>query len=370
MKKFYLIALLVFGGALTLLISCKKEFASNVNYGLRPLPGSPKLPSQPYSYPSGNNDLVTLGRVLFYDKNLSADGSVSCASCHRQEYGFADNKAFSTGSNSSQTLRNAHAIVNVNNSRFWDGKAVNYMQAVAVPFQSHLELNMDMNAVCEKLANIPYYQYLFMKALPYCSNTITPNGLEQALGAFLFNIKAENTAYDQAFPPAGSGIQASGSLTQEELNGMAIFNGKGKCNLCHDPTNGFGGNLDQYEDIGLDSVYSDPGRAGITALAVDQGRFHVPSLRNVALTAPYMHDGRFKTLEEVVDFFSNGVKNSPNLSSALSGHPVLTNDSYTTGATFFPIPLNVDEKKNLVAFLKTLTDYSLVNDIRYSDPFK
>jgi cytochrome c peroxidase len=152
---------------------------------------------------------------------------------------------------------------------------------------------------------------------------------------------------------------------------MTVFNGRGKCADCHLATSSFSGNDGQFEDIGLDLVYTDLGRGAITNSFQDNGRFHVPSLKNVALTAPYMHDGRFKTLTDVVNFFSEGIQSSPNLSSALTANPQSNgNGGYYTGGTAVPLGLTATEKSNLVAFLQTLTDNSLVTDVRYSDPFK
>jgi cytochrome c peroxidase len=355
-------------------ISCgKKEWTyPSHSEGLRPAPNSPWLPSKTYDYACVDNDLVTLGRVLFYDKNLSFDRSVSCGSCHQQANGFADTKQFSTGNNGSLTTRNAHAIMNYANSRFWDGKTSDYLQAVAVPLHSHLELNMpDENVLCNRLSGLSYYPYLFKKVHSYYSTDITLLNIELALASFMSNITAPNCKYDLAFPSAQSGLQPTASFTQQELNGMTIFNGKGKCNLCHGAANGFSGNTNQFEDIGLDTIYTDLGRGAVTNLSSDNGRFHVPSLKNISLTAPYMHDGRFKTLNEVVDFFNVGVKNSPNLSSALTSHPTSNpGGSYSTGGTAAPLMLTASEKSDLISFLYTLTDQTQATDIRYSDPFK
>lgn len=335
------------------LFSCikEKDYTYSTNAGLKPTASNPWLPSQPYTYATGDNNYVTLGRVLFYDKNLSLDRSVSCGSCHKQENGFADNKPFSTGYNGLHTTRNAHSIVNTDNSKFWDGRSSSYSDAALVPLQSHVELNMtDLDLLSQRLSALPYYQYL-SKNMYNCNGMMNASLITEALSAFMNNITASNTRYDQSFSSNG---QVSATLSPQELNGLAIFNGKGKCSSCHNPDKGFGGSTNQFEDIGLDASYTDLGRGAITGIVSDQGKFQVPSLKNVALTAPYMHDGRFNTLNEVVDFFSENVKHSPNLSNVL----------------MTPLMLSSSEKSDLVSFLNTLTDNSLVNDVRFSDPFK
>lgn len=321
-----------------------------------------------------------MGRVLFYDKNLSQDNSVACGSCHQQAYGFADNKSFSVGFGSQHTSRNAHSLVNTNDSKFWDGKVPGSggvtpgggdggyggsqsTPILTVPFQSHVELNIqDNNALCTKLSSLSYYPYLFNKA--FQSSTVSVDQIQLAIGSFIATITASNSLYDQS-------VMGAVTLNPQQQAGMAIFNGIGKCADCHIATNSFAGNDGQFEDIGLDLVYGpDKGRGLITGNNSDNGRFHVPSLKNVALSAPYMHDGRFATLAQVVDFFSDSIHSSPNISSALTAHPYNTGNGYSTGGTAVPLGLTATEKSNLVAFLQTLTDNSLVTDVRYSDPFK
>ena len=360
-------------------ISCRKAPYNDYTHseGLKPIPGTPWLPSTPYNYPNAiNNNLITLGRVLFYDKNLSADNSVSCGSCHQQANGFADNKSLSNGYNGLQTIRNAHTLVSTNGSKFWDGRVSSDTSnitpsggggsgygapsqaspIVSVPFQSHVELNMtDENTLCTKLAALSYYPYLFEKA--FQSGSITLSQIEIAIASYIGTITASNSTYDQAYPANGS--NGSITLTQIEQAGMAVFNGKGKCSVCHITNSSFTGGPNQFEDIGLDVVYKDLGRGAITKNPSDNGKFHVPTLKNVALSAPYMHDGRFTTLNQVVDFFSDSIKSSPNLSSVFS-----------SGGTAIRLGLTPYEKSSLIAFLQTLTDKNLVTDIRYSDPFK
>lgn len=338
----------------------------------KPSSTDPILPNPAYNYGNGvNNDLITLGRVLFYDKNLSQDNSVSCGSCHQQAYGFADNKSFSNGFGGLQTSRNAHALINTNDSKFWDGKvngcggySGQSSSLISVPLHSSVELNITNDtAICRKLSGLSYYPYLFNKA--FNSPSVTLSQLEFAIASYIETINASNSRFDQANPSSFSSM-----FTQQEMDGMNVFNGKGGCANCHIAANNFSGNANQFEDIGLDATYKDLGRGAVTGNSGDNGRFHVPSLKNIALTAPYMHDGRFATLSQVVDFFSNGIHASPNLSSAFTARPYqFGNGSYTTGGTPVPLGLSDYEKGALVAFLQTLTDNSLVTDVRYSNPF-
>ncbi|MGZ3867288.1 MAG: cytochrome-c peroxidase [Bacteroidia bacterium] len=379
----------------------------------------PLLPITPYEYPSGNNDLATLGRVLFYDKNLSGDRSVSCGSCHQQQYGFADNKKFSVGAFGFFTERNTHVISRSDNSRFWDGKnqgvfngitttctsststftnttiltqgynvgppdtlisvtttttttcldqliqASVFTNPIKIPFITTGEMNLDVETVKERIAALPYYAELFRKAFPHNTQPVTETNIQAALGTFMDNFVAENSKFDRV--NAGSA-----QFTREESDGLAVFNGKAKCGLCHKSYNNFAGRPGQFEDIGLDAFYTDEGRKKVTNLSSDVGRFHVPPLKNIALTAPYMHDGRFSTLEQVVDFFDNGVQHSANLSSAFSVHPEPDgNGGYVAGGSSYQeLLLTPTEKANLVKFLKTLTDYTLIWDVKLSDPFK
>ncbi|MGZ3863086.1 MAG: cytochrome-c peroxidase [Bacteroidia bacterium] len=372
-------------------ISCGKKpyVAPPQPAGLKPTPTNPWLPSKAYDYAvGGNNDLVTLGRVLFYDKNLSGDNSVSCGSCHQQAYGFADNKQFSTGFGGTQTPRNAHSIMQTNNSHFWDGKnqpdfttsvapctdytcqpngsgPMSFVNPVSIPFQSHVELNLDMNLMVQKISGLPYYKYLYPKAFNG-QTFITIENIETALGTFMANI----TAGDSKFSRVKAGTE---QFTASEQAGYNVFNSKGKCAQCHKEQNGFGGNPGQFEDVGLSASYTDLGRGSVTGFSSDNGRFHVPSLNNISLTAPYMHDGRLATLNDVVDFFDSGVHQSPNVSSALTLHPVSNgNGGFQTAGSYPVQPLNLTttEKANLVAFLNTLSDVSVTTDIRFSDPFK
>lgn len=338
--------------------SCKKEIAS-VQASYLKL----SLPDAPYNYNSvnGSSDkLITLGRVLFYDSHLSINNSISCASCHKQAYGFSDNTTFSRGFENKMTARNSIAIQNLFNfssetdGLFWDGRETFLSSMVLKPITNHVEMGMnDDYAIAERVKKIPYYTKLFSDAFDGNLN-ITADKIGGALAAFCGSIQTSNTKFDQF-------QQGITSLSGLELEGSNLFFTKYNCGSCHQSTAFayYGGSGSSFINIGLDENYTDKGRGARTGLESDNGKFKVPSLRNIALTSPYMHDGRFATLSEVIDHYSHGIANNPNLDERLKG---------TNG---LPIQLNISEQEKtaLIAFLNTLTDYSLLKDVRFSSPF-
>lgn len=338
--------------------SCKKE-----NVAVQTSVLKLNLPESPYSYSSinGSNDkLITLGRVLFYDTHLSINNSISCATCHKQAYGFSDNTTFSRGFENKLTSRNSIAIQNLFNfssetgGLFWDGRETFLSSMVLKPITNHIEMGMnDDNAIAERVKKIPYYNQLFVDAFDGDSK-ITADRIANALAAFCGSIESKNTKFDQA-------KNGTASLSSLELEGSNLFFTKYNCASCHQSTAFayYGSIGSSFINIGLDENYSDKGRGAKTGLESDNGKFKVPSLRNIALTAPYMHDGRFATLSEVLDHYSHGIANNPNLDERLKA---------TNG---LPIQMNISEQEKtaLIAFLNTLTDYSLVKDVRFSSPF-
>jgi cytochrome c peroxidase len=369
------------------------------------------LPVQPFSYGvSGvSDDVPTLGRVLFYDTRLSLNNSVSCGSCHKQSLAFSDNAALSRGFENRVTERNSMAIQNIISdafqelilpggdttnttdstivviddggvigympgvpvspdfvatptSLFWDGRESNLKLMVTRPIMNHIEMGIhDMEALAQKLNQIPTYNTLFQKA--FGESTVTSEGISKGLSAFLLSIRSNQSKFDRAMqfrtdattfnirpsvPVAGPIVNLS---AQEELGRQLFFN-TFNCNTCHD-ANGFA-------DIGLEATPKDEGLMKTTGFSGHKGQFKIPSLRNVELTGPYMHDGRFKTLEEVIQHYSRGIKNSPNLDNrlkGLDGRPVQMN-------------MTASEVKAIAAFLTTLTDYQMISDPRFSNPFK
>ncbi len=339
-----------------------------------------ELPATPDTYfANTDNNIPTLGRVLFYDRQLSTNNSVSCASCHKQERAFADNVAFSKGFKSTPTTRNSMPIQNLqpvffgdfNNSSvvefdrgfgpnfpgvslFWDGREHNLGTMVLKPIVNHVEMGVrDLDELAAKLQKIPYYQDLFTKA--YGTSEVTPNKISEALSMFVISITSRNTKFDRS----RMGLDQLSAL---EERGRQLFIGVYECNSCHGTENptGYITVGGTFANIGLQSEYQDNGVSQVTGNQADAGRFKIPSLRNVALTAPYMHDGRFETLEECIEHYSTGIQDHPNLDERLraeTGEPKIFN-------------ISDYDKKAIIAFLGTLTDKDMISAKRFSDPFK
>lgn len=364
--------------ALIALNACKKEAASG-------LVRVPQLPEQTEKYAeiAGGTFAVgsviiddhraTLGRVLFYETQLSVNNSVSCGSCHIQSKGFADLGAVSTGFGGGKTSRNTPAITNpaTQSSYFWDMRESNLQNMVTQPIANHLEMGLEQpEYMVQKLKQLPYYEDLFMRA--FGDANITSSRIGDALSQFVAAMVSVNTKFDRHVASGNTEFNAL-----EEM-GRELFFNELPCASCHGGDN-FSGWGSIAENIGLDERYADPGMPGTDWMTGEErnGWFKVPSLRNVALTAPYMHDGRFATLEEVIEFYNSGIQAHPQLSFALR-------EGWNTGGVenpdgfFGPIQLDTPplrmhlsdlQKQALVAFLKTLTDDHLVTHSKYSDPF-
>ncbi len=298
---------------------------------------------------------ATLGKVLFYDKQLSLNNSISCASCHKQNLAFADNVAFSTGFENVLTLRNSMPIQNLNSGGplFWDGREQSLSAMVMQPIKDHIEMGFDdIDELSNKLSGLPYYDDLFRDA--FWNSEITPGNIAWALTSFVGSITSNNTKLDQLIR-TGEGFSAL------EYQGLELFMTKYDCNSCHQVTSPSGYlSAGVFANVGLEENYRDVGLMNVTKQEQDNGKFKIPSLRNVTLTAPYMHDGRFETLDEVMEHYSVGLANNKNLDTRLrdkSGNPL------NPKITKF-------EKTALIAFLNTLTDHQMISDPRFSNPFK
>ncbi|MEZ5657571.1 MAG: cytochrome c peroxidase [Burkholderiaceae bacterium] len=331
---------------------------------------------------------ATLGRVLFYDAALSVDGDHHCGSCHRPEAAFGDTAQFSTRADGSSTTRNSPALTNV---RYYANGRMNWsegqpsLEAQGLDAAS-VELSADLASLPAKLAALDYYPPLFQAA--FGDTTITTDRIGKALAQFQRSLISYGARHDQALAGGGAPNWA-GVFTAAELRGMALFrpvplaeqialgiatsaadqvNSMG-CNLCHQTAaqiltvaagaTPITSNPDVVgvgpQNIGLPLQTSDTGVNGT-------GRFKVPSLRNIALTAPYMHDGRFATLDQVIQHYSNGVIDTPLTSDLLRV-------GQNPGAPVRRIPLSPTDIEALKAFLGTLTDPNIASDARFSDPF-
>jgi cytochrome c peroxidase len=300
--------------------------------------------------------------VLFYDKRLSANQTISCASCHQREHGFSDGRRFSVGLNGGLTSRNAMGLTNARYYQrrhfFWDERANTLEDQVLQPIQNAVEMGMTLPALITRLNAEPFYKDLC--SLAFGDPELSEERISRALAQFVRSIISTRSKFDQGIP------QGFANFTPQENLGRQIFFGQvgnATCAACHGTDNFVPVNT--INNNGLENPYLDKGIGEITGLARDEGLFKVPSLRNIELTAPYMHDGRFSTLEEVVEFYNSGVTNHPNLSPPLR---VPTPPGAPPGP---PRRLNLtdDQKTALIAFLKTLTDRTALNDPKFSDPF-
>jgi cytochrome c peroxidase len=291
---------------------------------------------------------ATLGRVLFYDRKLSANEKVSCGSCHQQQFGFSDTARFSVGLNGKTTNRHSMALANSRFYRsgryFWDERAATLEAQVLQPIQNDVEMGMSLDQLVPRLRSTTYYPELFRAA--FGTPDVSIDRISLALAQFVRSLVSAQSRFDRVF--SADGPPAFGLLTPEEQDGQRIFNGRGQCATCHVTTAMV---LDAPRNTGLDAEVTDVG-AG-------RGRFKVPSLRNVAVRPPYMHDGRFATLEEVVDFYDHGVKSNRGLDPRLR----------TPDGTPRRLNLSAYEKSALISFLNTLTDSSFLRAEKFSDPF-
>jgi cytochrome c peroxidase len=350
------------------------------------------LPVTPFDYLSSvqsaglqtktiTNDIATLGRVLFYDKTLSINNTIACASCHKQEFGFADNKAFSEGFKGEMTSRNSLSAANIGNSRtlFWDMRTTSLEDLVLQPIANHIEMGLDnTDNLIKKLNRTDYYPELFRKA--YGTTDIDTKRVSQAITAFLKAMNSRKSRFDES-QKGNWGI-----LTTSEQNGWHLFTNQLHCTGCHNGPN-FSSEFGGAFNIGLDINYKDNGIGARSGEATMNGAFKAPTLRNIGLTAPYMHDGRFNTLEEVVEHYNSNVQNHVNLSNFLRGFAwggnsegVFINNGFGSncwncgvgknGDDFKPLKMTTQQRADLVAFLKTLTDDSFKSDTKFSNPFQ
>ena len=322
---------------------------------------------------------AALGRVLFYDRQLSKNNKIACASCHRQENAFSDPRQFSLGFKNGSTTRNAMSLANLRYTIhqgarpgfFWDERAATLEAQALMPIQDKVEMGMKLEDLEKKLQKLPYYPPLFEAA--FGSQEVTSDRISKAIAQFMRSLVSFNSRFDSAASATdGDGYSEDfDGFTAEENLGKSLFiNGVANigeigCAHCHVPPTF---NMPKSFNTGLDLTYRDRGLGARDVPTNDpftpnnDGKFKTPSLRNIALTAPYMHDGRFKTLERVIEHYSDGVHPHVNLGLAV-GEPS-ADPSKTSG-----FRLTAEQKSALVAFLKTLTDQTYVTDPRFSDPF-
>jgi cytochrome c peroxidase len=302
---------------------------------------------------------IRLGRKLFYETKLSKNNTISCASCHQQSHAFTDGRRFSLGYDATPTKRNSMTLTNILwvNAFFWDGRATTLESQAQTPLTDPHEMGQSLDSSVRKLAADPLYSPLFAAAFGGGGpEAITPDRLIKALTQFERTLISANSRYDQY-------IRGETTLTPEQQRGLSLFYGSAArgvrsagCGNCHGGPRTFN---ETYHNNGLDKNPQDSGRAAVTHMDYDKGRFRVVTLRNIALTAPYMHDGRFTTLEEVIDHYSDHLQPSSTLSPTLRD----------TANTPINLHLTPQEKADLIAFLHTLTDSTFITDPRFSNPF-
>ncbi|MBK9043335.1 MAG: c-type cytochrome [Saprospiraceae bacterium] len=313
-----------------------------------------------------DKDIATLGRVLFYDKNLSKDKTISCASCHKQELAFSDDVSFSQGVENRVTARNSIALGSVLNFAayygdfggipfFWDNRATRVQDQSKATLGNPLEMDMKMHEVADVVNNLEYYKPLIREAF-HKENSISETEILDAIGTFVNSLTNYNTKFDRELDKIGinSINYAFTGFTQSENNGKKLY--MSHCASCHGQNAGRPPVLSANNGLMLE--YDDMGVGKHTNYANDQGKFKVPTLRNISRTAPYMHNGMFNTLNEVIDHYSSNIKNYKNLSQDLKfgNLPIKFNFTET-------------EKQDLIAFLLTLNDDNITIDPKFSDPF-
>ncbi len=285
---------------------------------------------------------IELGEKLFFDPILSEDQSISCASCHRPEFAFADNRELSLGVNDSIGTRNTPSVMNMASRPhfFYDGRAGNLEEQSIGPIENPIEMNLEILEAVHRLNQSELYVKLFERI--YLEEPTNAN-ITRALAEFQRSLESDGSAPHDRWMNDEDPM----ALTESQKRGRELFLDKGKCFDCH-----FGPDFtgDEFRNIGLydELEYRDKGRFDFTRDSSDLGKFKVPGLRNVALTAPYMHDGSIKTLEEVLEFYSDLYRFVPN--------PINLDTIMQES-----LKLSVTEKEDLVNFLHSLTDDKLPN---------
>lgn len=354
---------------------------------------NPVLPPVPYDYeslnlpahmsafdvtstdntPSNNpisDDGATLGRVLFYDKNLSRNNTISCGSCHQQEHAFSDTTSKSVGLHGDFTRRNSMSLVNSRwfsgGRMFWDIRGDTLEQAVLMPIQDTIEMGLTLAQLVQAVQQQPYYSQLFSNA--FGDTAVTALRIGQALAQFVRSIISYSSKYDIGRAQVFSPTDPFSNFTPRENEGKRIFFstsdfGGGDCFVCH-RTDAF--TEGQFlTNNGLDAISTiDSGAYEVTGNQGDIGKFKTPTLRNIALTGPYMHDGRFNSLFEVIDFYSTNIQFHMNLTPGLMVMDTLTGAFSPKRFDFTPTQI-----MELEAFLNTLSDYSILTEVKWSDPF-
>ena len=290
---------------------------------------------------------VALGKKLFFDKILSGDETQSCASCHNPENSFTDNQQFSDGIDGFSGTRNTMPLFNLAwnfDERFaWDGKEFSLENQALEPVTNPTEMHANWTIIAEKLQQHSEYPTLFTQA--FGTSKIDSTIITKAIAQFERILISGNSKFDQY-------LRGETSLTPEEENGFTIFmeESKGDCFHCHGSNNNPIWSDNKFHNNGLDTAFADFGLGAVTGDPSDNGKFKSPSIRNLAFTAPYMHDGRFATLEEVINHYSEGLQPSPTIDPLMK--------KVNQGG----VSLSPEDKADLKSFLLSLSDFDFINN--------
>ncbi len=347
--------------SVVIFLSCKKD-----KVGFTPTPYELNIPSHfPDMIIPEDNPMtvegVELGRKLFYEERLSRDNTMSCANCHSPSASFSDPSQFSVGIDGIPGTRNSMALINLGwqNFFFWDGRAKTLEDQILEPIPNPIEMHQEWKDAVAKLNSDKTYRNMFFKA--FGQEGIDSLKVSKAIAQFLRTMISGSSKYDVMYKYENSlplnSIEQSvyASVTAEEWAGYDLFkslNGA-DCFHCH---NGPLMQVQKFSNNGLDATFIDHGRNGVTGNPADDGKFKVPTLRNIALSGPYMHDGRFNTLEEVIEHYSSGIQMSSTI------------DPVIEFASQGGVPLDAFEKDLLKKFLQTLTDYDFITNPDFQDP--
>ena len=295
---------------------------------------------------------VALGKKLFFDKKLSGNNTQACATCHKPQNSFTDDTRFSDGIEGVFGVRNSMPLINLAwnfSDRFaWDGKELGLERQALEPVMNPIEMHSNWSNVVTRLEQDPEYPILFSRA--FGTSSIDSTLVAKAIAQFERILISGNSKFDQY-------LLGNATLSLQELNGFAVFmdEEKGDCFHCHGSDNNPLWTDNKFHNNGLDANFNDLGLGTVTGDPNDNGKFRSPTLRNLSFTAPYMHDGRFATLEEVINHYSEGLQFSPTIDPLMK--------KVSQGG----VQLSVEEKMDLKAFLLTLTDLEFINNPDFRD---
>lgn len=352
--------LLIFLG-IVFFLSCKKD-----KVGYEPTPYQLEIPSHfPQMQIPEDNPMtvegVELGRLLFYEKKLSGDNSISCASCHAPSSAFSDPSQFSTGIDGIEGRRNSMALINLgwNDFFFWDGRAKTLEEQILMPVEDPIEMHETWPRAMSKLKGDPTYRNWFYKA--FNTENADSTHAAKAIAQFLRTMISGKSKFDVMYkyennlPLSASEQSIYNSITLSEWGGYDLFrslNGA-DCFHCH---NGPLMQVKKFSNNGLDATFTDLGRGEVTGNSNDNGKFKVPTLRNIEFSAPYMHDGRLATLDDVINHYSHFIQISPTI------------DPLIEFASQGGVQLDAQEKDLIKQFLLTLSDEEFINNPAFKAP--